>query len=358
MKKLLHPIIVTLITLTLLFSLPFFIKQKNVTTWSDKKLRQIALNGSYRAIPKDYKGLLELLDTPDNTLTKEKIALGKMLFFENMLSYDKSINCSSCHLLNSGGDDNLPTAIGYNAQANPFHLNSPTVLNSALQKYQFWDARAKSVEEQAAGPIQAPFEMHMKPKDVESRLNANSNYKELFKNIFNKDKIEFEDVQKAIGAYERTLLTYSPYDSFLDGNNSALNSSAKRGMTIFLSKGCAGCHSGIAVGGQQIQHFPVRTYLIDYIGVLINPELSIKDNPFPFDNIGGFLGKNNEQNFKVPMLREIANTAPYFHNGSVKELKEAVRVMSKYQLGNEFSKRDIEDVVSFLKSLSGEIVEY
>ena len=358
MKRLLHPLTITLVVLIVIFMLPLLIPQKRVETLDDTTLREMALNGNMLPIPTTYQELLKVIDNPNNPMTKEKIALGKRLFFDNRLSRDKTLNCASCHILNEGGDDNRPTAIGYHGRVNPSHLNSPTVLNSALAKAEFWDGRAKDVEAQAGGPIQAPFEMNMTPKEVEERLNSDKELVDEFKKVFKEEKITFENVKNAIGAYERTLLTRGAYDRFLDGDNSAISPKAKRGMTIFMTKGCKGCHVGMSVGGQSMQHFPLRRYFSDYLGAVFSPNMKIKESPFPFENIGGFLGKDDRLLFRVPILRNITKTAPYFHNGSVKELKEVVRIMSKYQLGNEFNKEDIDAVVEFLKTLDGEIVEY
>ena len=153
-------------------------------------------------------------------------------------------------------------------------------------------------------------------------------------------------------------MTYGDYDRFLDGNDSALDPQAKRGMTLFMTKGCKGCHTGMSVGGQSIQHFPLRSYLVDYMGMILEPDLHLKQSPFPFDNEGSFLGRDDNLRFRVPILRNITHTAPYFHNGAVKELEEVVRIMSKYQLGNEFTPNQIDDVVAFLKTLSGKLVDY
>ena len=357
MKKFLfHPLVITTIVVTFIILLGN-LKYKD-RYLSDKELREVALSGSFKPIPKTYKELLKVVDNPENRLSREKIALGKKLFFENLLSKDKSLNCASCHILEEGGDDNLPTAIGFHGRKNPFHLNSPTVLNSALAVAEFWDGRAKDVEQQAGGPVQAPFEMNMQPKDVEDRLNASQSYKDEFKKVFGSSKITFENVKKAIGAYERTLLTRGAFDEFLEGNNSAISQKAKRGMSLFLTRGCKGCHSGMSAGGQSMQHFPLRSFIADDIGLVFNPKLSIKENPYPMPDLGGFRGKNDMLLFRVPILRNISKTAPYFHNGSVDKLEEAVRIMSKYQLGREFSKDEISDVVAFLKTLDGKIVEY
>jgi cytochrome c peroxidase len=154
------------------------------------------------------------------------------------------------------------------------------------------------------------------------------------------------------------LLTRGAFDEFLEGNNSAISQKAKRGMSLFLTRGCKGCHSGMSAGGQSMQHFPLRSFIADDIGLIFNPKLSIKENPYPIPDLGGFRGKNDMLLFRVPILRNISKTAPYFHNGSVDKLEEAVRIMSKYQLGREFSKDEISDVVAFLKTLDGKIVEY
>ena len=357
MNRLLHPVTITLFVVTLIFLLPFLLPSKEVKIFSDNELRERALSTNMKPTPTTYTKLLEVVDKPNNRMTPQKIALGKELYNEKLLSKDKTIACATCHLLDQGGDDNLPTAIGYHRRENPSALNSPTVLNAALAKAEFWDGRAKDVEEQAGGPIQASFEMNMKPSEVVERLNDVPEYVKKFKEVFS-SAISFENVRNAIGAYERTLLTHGAYDSYLEGENTAISAKAKRGMTLFLTKGCKGCHTGMSVGGQSIQQFPLRKYLSDYMGMMFEPDLRMKESPFPFINKGGFLGQDNRLKFRVPILRNISKTAPYFHNGEVKELKEVVRIMSKYQLGNEFTPKQIDEVVEFLKTLDGELVKY
>ena len=362
MKKfinfLIHPVSITLYVVLFIISLPFLLPEKEVVILSDDALRETALTRDMTPVPANYDDLLKVVDNPENPMSREKIALGKELFFDTILSQDKSISCASCHNLEEGGDDDIPTAIGYLGQENPFHLNSPTVLNAALAKSQFWNGSAKDVEEQAGGPIQAPFEMHMTPKEVEQRLNENTKYVTKFKALFSEEKITFENVRKSIGAYERTLLTRGTYDTFLEGDNDAISTQAKRGMTLFVTKGCKGCHTGMSVGGQSIQKFPLRSYIAEYIGLSFSSDIKIRKSPFPFENKGGFLGQNDDKKFRVPILRNITKTAPYFHNGAVKELEEAVRIMSKYQIGDEFTPAEIDDMVVFLKTLDGELVEY
>jgi len=358
MNKLIHPVTITAIVVTIIILLPFLLPEKAVIKFTDEELRQTALSRDMAAVPSTYDALLKVVDNPENPMSKEKIALGKKLFFDTRLSKDQTINCASCHKLEAGGDDNIPTAIGHGGQANPSHLNSPTVLNAALAKSQFWDGRAKDVEEQAGGPIQAPFEMHMTPKEVEDRLNEDSEYVTKFKALFSEEKITFENVRKAIGAYERTLLTRGDYDKFLEGDDSAMSPAAKRGMTLFIVKGCKGCHTGMSVGGQSIQRFPLRSYFAEYLGLSFDADITVKESPFPFENMGGFLGQNDQLRFRVPILRNITKTAPYFHNGSVEKLEEAIRIMSKYQVGDEFSPEEIDDMLEFFKTLEGNLVEY
>jgi len=357
MKKLFHPVTITFLVVTLIIVLPFILPKKAIKIFSDVELRKAALSRDMSAVPDNYDDLLKVIDNPQNPMSREKIALGKELFFDTRLSRDKTLSCASCHKLEEGGDDNLPTAIGFHGRANPFHLNSPTVLNAALAQAQFWNGRAKDVEEQAGGPVQAPFEMNMTPDEVVARIKAAPEYAEAFQKVFD-GNITFENVRKAIGAYERTLLTRGKFDLFLEGDDSAIPPAAKRGLTLFIKKGCKGCHTGMSIGGQSIQKFPVRNYVEDYIGLLFEPDVNLKESPFPFVNTGGFLGRDDNLRFRVPILRNISRTAPYFHNGSVKELKEAVRIMSKYQIGDEFTPKQIDDMVAFLKTLDGEIVEY
>ncbi len=344
-------ITMTLLAIVIFYSALWFFPKKEITYMPDEQLRTYALSHGLAPVPKHYRDMLKVVDNPENRLSPAKIALGKRLYFDPILSHDKTISCQNCHLLNEGGDDNLPTAIGFHGLANPKHLNSPTVLNVALAKRQFWDGRAKDVEEQAGGPMQAPFEMNITPDLAVKRVVSVPEYREAFAKVFAKEgnqSVTFANIRKAIGAYERTLLTRSAYDRFLEGDNSAIDDAAKRGLNLFIQKGCKGCHTGMSVGGQSLQHFPLRRSLADLF----------KSEPFPFPNIGGFLGQNGDKKFRVPILRNITETAPYFHNGAVKDLREAIRIMSKYQIGDEFTPEQIDDIVAFFKTLKGEIVPY
>lgn len=340
-------ILSTIATVILFYTFLLLLPKSQITYLKEDALREYALTHNLAPVPKDYKTLLKIVDNPKNPMTPRKIALGKKLFFDPILSLDKTIACASCHLLKEGGDDNLPTAIGYHDRANPKHLNSPTVLNAALATREFWDGRVTDVEAQAAGPMQATFEMNITPKEAVKRISEDAYYVEEFAKVFD-GNISFLNIQNAIGAYERTLLTRGDYDRFLEGNNEAITASAKRGLNLFIQRGCKGCHTGMSLGGQSMQLFPLRRALMDIF----------KTEPFPFPNVGGFLGENDKKRFRVPILRNITQTGPYFHNGAVKELEEAVRIMSKYQVGREFTPMEIKDMIEFFKTLKGELVPY
>jgi len=316
-------------------------------------LRQKALNKGLKSIPLDFVKLKTQVDDKNNPMTIEKIKLGRKLFNDKSLSLDWSISCASCHNIKKGGEDSIETAIGYKGLKNPSNLNSPTVLNTAYSKHLFWDGRASSLREQAKGPILAHFEMASSPELVEERTG-----------------LDFDAVLKAIAVYEKTLVTRSRYDDFLDGDISALNLQEKRGLNIFIDIGCKGCHFGPAIGGQKIQKFPLRDYnSILNLTTSFNEQTKgreLKDisigfkmyKPYPFENKGGFLGKNNERKFRVPILRNISKTAPYFHNGAIKTLREAIKIMSKHQIGVDLQKDQLDALEAFLMSLDGEVVLY
>ncbi|WP_298749758.1 cytochrome c peroxidase [uncultured Arcobacter sp.] len=364
MKKVIEVSIIAIVGILvygLITLLPNFFPRELKTFENDSELRTAALR-SFSPMPKTYDEIIKLTNiNPNNPLTKEKITLGKKLFNDKNLSQNRDISCSTCHVLKDGGADNLPTALGDTFQENPFHLNTPTVLNSSLYFRQFWDGRVKNVEEQASGPIQASFEMNMSKEEIVKRINENKNY---IKSLKSQNlEVNFENIVNAIAAYERTLVTRGAFDDYLDGDDSAINEKAKKGLGIFITRGCKGCHAGLTIGSQSIQKFPLHSWWNEWLALeLIKskdsflPEIVVKDNSFPFKNTGGFKGLNNDQKFKVPSLRNVVRTAPYFHNGEIKELKEAVRIMGKYQLGQIFTEEEIEEIVEFLKTLDGKIV--
>ncbi|MCF6200870.1 MAG: c-type cytochrome [Hydrogenimonas sp.] len=333
------------------------------------ELRQRALSRGLKPVPLSWEEAKEIVQNPQNPLTPKKISLGKALYFDPILSKNETISCASCHILEDGGDDNLPTAIGIEGRANPKHLNSPTVLNAALAKRQFWDGRSPDLEDQAKGPIAAPFEMGMTPEETVMRIKSNPNYSKRFLEVFPDEGVTFDTITKAIAAYERTLLTRGAFDLFLEGDDDAISQKAKKGLYLFMRLGCKGCHTGMSVGGQSLQRFPLRRY-----NSILSPESRFigderyfagfswqkirPEEPFPFPDIGGFHGRNGQFLFRVPILRNVTRTAPYFHNGSVEKIEDAVRIMARHQLGLILSDEQIGQIVEFLKTLEGDLVEY
>lgn len=288
--------------------------------------------------------LPEVVDNPENPITEEKVILGKQLYFDVRLSKDNKQSCNTCHNLNTFGVDNLPTSPGNDGKNGT--RNSPTVLNAALHASQFWDGRNKDVEEQAGGPILNPIEMAMPSEEfVVERLSGIEEYKELFAKAFPEEEqpITYKNLQKAIGAFERKLITPSKFDDYLAGNDEALNEQEKRGLETFMTTGCITCHSGNALGGQLIQKF----------GLFGNYwELTKSDK---IDE-GRFEVTQNEADkyfFKSPSLRNVEKTYPYFHDGSVNELNEAVKIMAKLQLNKELTEEETNDIVAFLNTLTG-----
>ncbi len=289
----------------------------------------------------------------DNPTTAAKVALGKALFFDPRASATGTVSCNSCHNVMAGGDDSRPTSMGVAGKLGG--RNAPTVWNAAFQSVQFWDGRAPTLEEQAKGPVANPVEMGMASVDVAmDRVRSIPGYKPMFEAAFGKgDVMTVDNAAKAVAAFERTLITpNSPYDRYVKGDKKALDVTQVRGMETFASAGCTGCHSGanfsgpaLAMGQGFYMKFPlftdssyVETYGLD------------KDQ-------GRFSSTQKEADrhlYRVPTLRNIAHTAPYFHNGSVNKLEEAVRVMGKTQLNKDLTDEQVADITAFLHGLDGE----
>ncbi len=291
------------------------------------------INGTgLKAIPTDKAELMKLID-PNKTITEEKVALGKQLYFEPRLSKSGIISCNTCHNLGLGGVDGVPAAVGHNWTANPHHLNSPTVYNAVFFDAQFWDGRSPDLEDQAQGPMQAAPEMAAPPSLVVERVNSIPAYVEAFKKAYGKDvKVDFKTITATIGIFERTLVTPSRFDDYLNGDKTALSDAEKEGLNLFIDKGCTSCHTGIALGG-SMQPFPA-------VG------------KYTYANIGDFKGDKNGM-VKTPTLRNITETAPYFHNGAIWSLKEAVQEMGRTQLGTEISDAEASKIVTFFGALTG-----
>ncbi|MBL4587045.1 MAG: cytochrome-c peroxidase, partial [Flavobacteriales bacterium] len=282
----------------------------------------------------------------DNPITAEKLRLGKMLYFDTRLSKDGNISCNSCHNLSTFGVDNLATSPG-DAGENG-ERNSPTVLNAALHNSQFWDGRAKDVEEQAGMPITNPVEMAIPSEDfLVERLSAIQLYQELFASAYpdRKNAITYDNIENSIAVFERKLITPSKFDDYLNGAADALNLKEKQGLKTFLDVGCVSCHMGSLFGGMIFQKFGVYDDYWEHTG-------SEK-----IDN-GRFKVTGNESDkymFKVPSLRNIAKTYPYFHDGSVADLGEAVKIMAKVNLNKDLTELETDNLVAFLSTLTGEL---
>lgn len=333
-------------------------------------IRQKAVAKGLRATPSTYASLRSLVDVPENPMSLEKIVLGKKLFFDKALSKSRKIACAKCHDLQKGGEDGIPTAIGHDGLKNPRHLNTPTVLNTAFSKHLFWDGRSPTLRDQAKGPTQAPFEMASTPGLIEKRVKEDPEYASLFHAAYGDEaNITFETITMAIAVYEKTLVTRSAFDAFLEGDDAALTSDAREGLELFIDLGCKGCHFGHAIGGQRIQKFPLRDYnsIIDLSSVydektkrrhVSKMALNFRPyHPYPFKSTGGFMGKDGTRKFRVPILRNITQTAPYFHNGVVKDLREAIFIMGRYQIGVDLDEQQIDKIEAFFKSLEGDIVD-
>ena len=290
----------------------------------------------------------------DNPITKEKVELGKQLFFDPRLSVDGTVSCNSCHNVMSSGTDNRPVSVGVNAHKGG--RSAPTVWNAAFLTAQFWDGRAATLEDQAKGPILNSIEMGMPDKEtVVKRLKSIPGYQKQFIAVFGgKDPITYDNVAKAIATYERTLITpNSAFDRYLKGDKSALSKEAKQGMELVEKVGCTSCHNGPNFAGPT--NLPVGQGFYQKFPTYTGSEYEKKYNLT--SDMGRFEATKKEEDkhmWRVPTWRNVALTAPYFHNGSVKSLDEAVRVMAKTQLNKDLEDNQTKSIVAFLNSLSGE----
>jgi len=296
----------------------------------------------FKLLPKD-------MGTAEFPVTPERVALGRLLFFDPRISLDGTVSCSKCHQPYLYGTDALAKPIGVKDRQNP--RNAPTVLNAALQLAAHWRGDRVNVEDQATKALIGPpsfgqpnFEAAM------AKIKAIPTYPELFRKAFpaDKDPITPENWGKAIGAFERTLVTPSPFDAYLAGNIQAMTPAARAGLKQFIDTGCTACHSGVGVGGGMYQKFGmVEDYWKETHSQVIDKGRSdVTNNPADL-----YL-------FKVPSLRNVAMTPPYFHDGSVATLPEAVHAMGKVQLGKDLSKQDVEAIAAFLGSLTGRLPKY
>ncbi|NTW70119.1 MAG: cytochrome-c peroxidase [Chlorobiaceae bacterium] len=267
------------------------------------------------------------------------VELGKKLFFDPRLSKSGFISCNSCHNLSMGGSDNLKSSVGHKWNQGP--INSPTVLNSGMNLAQFWDGRAKDLKEQAGGPIGNPGEMSFTHDLAVAVLQSIPAYVDEFKQVFNADTIDIDKVTTAIAAFEETLVTPNArFDKWLNGDDAAITKEELAGYELFKSSGCTNCHNGPALGGNSFQKMGVVTPFMTKSKVVGRIAVT-KDIADRFK-------------FKVPTLRNVELTYPYFHDGGAPTLSKAVEVMGQIQLGKTYTPEENASLVAFLKSLTGD----
>lgn len=274
----------------------------------------------------------------------DKVVLGRRLYFDPILSGDGTISCATCHSLDHGGAEPRAVSTGINSQSGP--INSPTVLNAGFNFRQFWDGRAADLREQAEGPVENPLEMGTTFAEAIERIRGDEWYVERFGALYG-GEITKQNITDAIAEYERSLVTPSPVDAYLNGDESALDEQQQRGYALFKEVGCSSCHMGVNVGGTMYQKMGV---VEDYFA-LRGGELTEADQ-------GRFNQTQSESDrhfFKVPTLRNVALTPPYFHDGSQQDLDEAVRIMGRVQLGRRLDDAQVADIVAFLRALTGEL---
>lgn len=276
---------------------------------------------------------------PVQEINLAQVELGKKLYFDPRLSKSGFISCNSCHNLSMGGTDNLSTSIGDHWNKGP--INAPTVLNSSLNLAQFWDGRAADLKAQAGGPIANPGEMGFTHKLAVDVLESIPQYRVEFKQVFGTDKITIDEVTQAIAEFEKTLVTpNSRFDQWLLGDKNALTATEMAGYKLFKNSGCVACHNGEAVGGNSFQKMGV-----------VEP-YKAKSSA---EGLSAVTGKDADRfKFKVPTLRNVEMTYPYFHDGAAKTLSDAVETMGRIQLGKKFSNKENAEIVAFLKTLTGD----
>jgi cytochrome c peroxidase len=299
---------------------------------------------SASAVDKSWQSREPILPIPQSVVTDpRKVALGKRLFHDPRLSKDKNVSCASCHNLAEGGADGRATSVGIGNAVGK--RNAPTVLNSHFNLAQFWDGRAKTLEEQVSGPMQDPSEMGATLSMVLDRLRGDRSYLEAFRKIYD-DGVQIANVENAVAEFERSLITPNArFDRYLRGDTEALTASEKNGYALFKNLGCASCHQGVNVGGNLFQRLGI---VVDYV-----PEHGTAEKA----DFGRFNVTGKEEDrfvFKVPGLRNVELTAPYLHDGSAADLETVVTIMARYQIGRQLSVEQVDDIVSFLKTLTGE----
>ncbi|MHA7840788.1 MAG: cytochrome-c peroxidase [Gammaproteobacteria bacterium] len=277
------------------------------------------------------------------SLDAEKVALGDRLYHDKRLSADNTVSCASCHPLSKAGSDNLPVSVGIKRQKG--HVNSPSVFNSGFNKTQCWDGRANTLEQLIDEMVTHPLEMGSDWEQIIEKLSKDAQYVDIFKKLYLYDGITAENITAVIADYVRSLITPdNAFDNYLRGDVNAISADAKKGYELFKSVGCIACHHGINVGGDLHQKFGIFG---DYFGS--------RKETIQLADYGRFNVTGNAADsfvFRVPSLRNVVLTSPYFHDASVTHLDEAVRIMAKYQLGRELNQQQIKSIIAFLATLS------
>jgi len=303
-----------------------------------------------------WQALPDVAPSPkDNPTTAEKVLLGKMLFMDPRFSSTGTVSCNSCHNVMEGGDDSRTVSMGVHGKTGG--RNAPTVWNSAFHSVQFWDGRVDTLEDQAKGPVTNPVEMGVSEiEQAMDKVRAIAGYKPYFEKAFGKNSMTVDNAAKAVGAFERTLITpNSPYDKYVKGDKTAMSVEQVRGMETFASVGCTSCHSGAAFNGPTLDigvgfyaKFPT------FIDNEYNKKYKLSDDKGREE---ATKKATDAHMYRVQTLRNITDTAPYFHNGAVNDLSEAVRIMAKTQLNKDLSGKEVKEIVVFLGALTGEYPE-
>jgi cytochrome c peroxidase len=283
-----------------------------------------------------------------NPITPEKVALGKILYYETRISVDGTVSCARCHPMGLYAADGLRKSIGNNGKLNP--RNAPTILNAAGEISAHWIGNRLDVEDQAKQAIMGPPSFGMPSYEAaERKLREIKGYPPLFQKAFPEEKepVTADNFAKAVGAFERTLVTPSRFDAFLKGAKTALTEPEKRGLQTFMQTGCAGCHSSPYLSGQMYQKFGILEPYGKY-----TKSADIDEGRYTVTK-----NETDKYVFKVPILRNVEKTAPYFHDGSVDHLYDAIWIMGKVQLGKELTKAQVDDILAFLRTLTGNIPE-
>ncbi|MDX9813506.1 MAG: cytochrome c peroxidase [Sulfurimonas sp.] len=382
-QLLLRALYIAIAVVVTLWSVAYFTHDRFAKELDDNTLRQRAIESKLLSMPKSFNELKKLIDNPANPMSKEKILLGKKLFFDTNLSHSGKTSCATCHPFNpdknhkvleqslleeapnnclachqndQSGADRLTFSVGDGGVAHPHLLNVQSVINSGFYKYYTWSGEVESISDEAMDSFFAKHKMALGEDELNLKLLT-------YKDEFEKASLtpNAKSAADAIEVYVKTLVSRGDFDRFIEGDDSAISEAAKRGLTDFMHFGCKGCHQSSSFGAKAIQRFPLRDFVGFYelrVNESLVKQMSELDSRFPFKNQGDFVGKDSNYHFRVPSLRNVTKTSPYFHNGAIPRIREAVDIMARHQIGRALRDEQIDDIVAFLRTLEGELVEY